>query len=163
MDFQVKLDGVWYSLDTINQQATVINSQDRDYEGDIVIPSSLLYEGVIYNVLKIGDFAFSNCVNLGSISFPSSLQCIGAYAFSACSKINSLTFPKEMKSVMQFAFEECSGLLDIYCPTENVSSASNAFEGNDLSVVTLHVLEDTIEKYKKTEPWCRFGNIVPLL
>ena len=114
-------------------------------------------------MVEIGDFAFSNCVNLGSISFPSSLQCIGAYAFSACSKIKSLTFPKEMKSVMQFAFEECSGLLDIYCPTENVSSASNAFEGNDLSVVTLHVLEDTIEKYKKTEPWCRFGNIVPLL
>ena len=38
----------------------------------------------------------------------------------------------------------------------------DAFSCLDLSSVTLHVPNESIEKYKNTEPWCRFGSIVPI-
>lgn len=96
MDFQVKLDGVWYSLDTINQQATVINSQDRDYEGEFVIPSSLLYKGVIYNVLKIGDEAFFCCYNLATVIISEGVIDIGFSAFDSCTELQNISLPKSL-------------------------------------------------------------------
>ena len=68
-----------------------------------------------------------------------------------------------MKSIGQRAFRDCSELLDVYCYAENVpSTQSDAFEGFYLQYATLHVPAASIDSYKATAPWSRFGKIVAL-
>ena len=52
--------------------------------GDIVIPKE---------ITKVGDYAFSNCVELTSVILPESVLSIGNSAFSGCSKLVSISFP----------------------------------------------------------------------
>lgn len=51
------------------------------YQGDIVIPDKVSYNGVDYPVLSINSYAFANCRALTSVSLPSSLVIIESDAF----------------------------------------------------------------------------------
>ena len=77
--------------------------------------------------------------------------------------MTSVTIPNSVKSIGQRAFRDCSELLDVYCYAENVpSTQSDAFEGFYLQYATLHVPAASIDSYKATAPWSRFGKIVAL-
>ena len=55
-------------------------------------------------------------------------------------------------------------LTDMYCLAENVPSTEDeVFDCSNITHATLHVPEASINKYKSTAPWNRFGNIVALL
>ena len=49
----IKLNGIYYSLNAETMQATVIESYDGGYSGDIVIPESVNYNGTAYSVTSI--------------------------------------------------------------------------------------------------------------
>jgi BspA type Leucine rich repeat region (6 copies) len=62
-------------------------------------------------IKKIGDYAFSNCVNLNSITnFP--VDSIGNYAFSNCNnlKINNLVLSSKMSFIGNNAFQNCTSV-----------------------------------------------------
>ncbi len=61
----------------------------------------------------IGDYAFSNCTSLTSVTIPSGLTSIGEDAFSFCSSLTSVTIPSGMTSIGEYAFDSCSGLTSI--------------------------------------------------
>ena len=63
---------------------------------------------------------------------------------------------------MKYKYYECIGLTDVYCTATTPPSASTSSFDNDLSNATLHVYASAVDDYKATEPWSRFGNIVPL-
>lgn len=66
-----------------------------------------------------------------------------------------------MTNIGDIAFAFCSELMDVYCWANNVpSTGSNAFQESYIEYATLHVQEESIEKYKHAEPWKRFKNIV---
>ena len=58
------------------------------YEGQIVIPKSVTYEGITYQVTSIGARAFYRCSGLTSITIPSSITDIGAEAFEGVDKVH---------------------------------------------------------------------------
>ena len=64
-------------------------------------------------VTTIGDYAFSNCSYLSTITLPASLTEIGARAFQYCSALTSITIPEGVKSIGQYAFY-CSGVTSVY-------------------------------------------------
>jgi hypothetical protein len=75
---EVIVDGIKYNAVKKAKQATVIANS---YSGDVVIPSSFIYDDVEYSVTAIGASAFSNRRNLTSVTIPNSVTSIGQSAF----------------------------------------------------------------------------------
>ena len=65
-------------------------SANNYVNGDVVIPSSVEYNGTTYSVTSIGDYAFRNCSGLTSVTIPNSVTSIGVGAFSRCSGLTSI-------------------------------------------------------------------------
>ena len=137
---EVEIDGINYDLISKAKQATVIAKSSGKYSGEVVIPESVEHEGAAYSVTSIGN-----------------------YAFSHCSGLTSVTIGNGVKSIRTEAFANCSELLDVYCYAENVpSTESNSFDGSYPEHITLHVPDASIDSYKATAPWSSFGKIVGL-
>jgi len=79
----VEIDGIYYNLISKAKQAEVTKNPNY-YSGKVVIPKTVTFEGVKYNVTIIGDNAFKLCNNLTSVTIPNSVTSIGGYAFSGC-------------------------------------------------------------------------------
>ena len=56
----------------------------QKYEGTVIIPSTVIYEGEEFTVTKIADNAFQYCDGLNSVTIPNSVTYIGNGAFSFC-------------------------------------------------------------------------------
>lgn len=66
-DFEV--DGIFYKKTSDNAVAVTYkgnyaDNYSNEYAGDVVIPSSVNYNGVTYSVTSIGDSAFINCTKV---------------------------------------------------------------------------------------------------
>ncbi len=98
------------------------------YKGDIVIPSSVEYDGSTYSVTSIGDYAFYGCSGLTSITIPNSVTSIGDFAFNACSGLTSITIPNSVTSIGDYAFCGCTGLTSITIPNSVTSIGNMAYQ-----------------------------------
>ena len=104
---EVEIDGINYELFAKAKQATVIAKSSGKYSGEVVIPESVEHEGAAYSVTSIGDFAFSGCSGLTSVTVPNSVTSIGDNAFYKCSGLTSVTIPNSVTSIGSCAFSYC--------------------------------------------------------
>ena len=79
------------------------------------------------SVTSIGDWAFECCTSLTSITIPNSVTFIGNHAFSGCSALTSVTIPNSVNSIGGYAFYKCSGLKFLTIPNSVKSIGENAF------------------------------------
>ena len=115
------------------------------------------------SLISIGGNAFGNCGALTSLKIPNSTMSIGEYAFFCCNGLKSITLGSGITDIGSEAFAYLQDLTDIYCYAEDVPSTnSKAFEKSYIGYVNLHVPATSIESYKATEPWSKFGKIVAL-
>ena len=119
---EVEIDGLWYEVVAKAKEAKVIQHKNNvKYNGDIVIPETVVYEGVTYSVTSIGDYAFWDCSDLTSVTIPNSVTSIGNWAFSYCSGLTSVTIPNSVTSIGRGAFLLCSGLTSVTLPNSVTS------------------------------------------
>ena len=98
LDDQV-IDGINYGLDLMKREATVKALPGSDkYEGELEIPAQVSYLGIDFAVTTIGEWAFSNCWHLTSVSLPSSLTTIEMGAFSIVG-LSSITIPASVTTI----------------------------------------------------------------
>ena len=106
--------------------------------GDVVIPSTVRYNGTTYRVTSIGDYAFNGCSGLTSVTIGNSVTSIGDYAFNGCSGLTSITLPNRLTSIGNSAFNGCSGLTSVTIPNSVTSIGEFAFRGcSGLTSVTI--------------------------
>ena len=83
----------------------------------VVIPSS---------VTSIGDYAFSNCTNLDSISIPNSVTVIGQYAFEGCTEMQKLTMQALVPpTIHSTTFEDVDKAIAVNVPCDAVKAYQN--------------------------------------
>ncbi len=134
---EAEIGGINYSIVTKAKVAEVIKKSSGSYSGDIVIPATVDYEGVVCNVTSIGDDAFSGC-SLTSIDIPNSVTSIGQTAFMDCSGLTSITIPNSVTSIGGYAFCGCSGLTSITIPNSVTSIVESAFQNcTSLTSITI--------------------------
>ena len=130
-----QVDGIWYDFDEEDLTASVTyrgaSSEEfgGEYEGDIVIPSKVTFNGKTYTVTKVGSFACWPYSNLISVVLPSTLTEIGAYAFGGSSTLVSINIPNGVTSIGTYAFYGCTSLISLDIPNSVTSIGSQAFYG----------------------------------
>ena len=94
-------DGMLFNKD----QTTLIQYPAGNQRDTYIIPDS---------VKSIGEYAFSGCTGLTSITIPDSVTSIGIDAFDGCTGLTSITIPDSVTNIGGAAFYGCKGLTDVY-------------------------------------------------
>ena len=180
--------GIYYNyLGENNVSVTSSDTNYQKYQGSIVIPSQVTYNGQTYSVTiigasafrecsglisiiipnsvtSIGGFTFLECNSLTSIIIPNSVTSIGSNAFAYCRGLTSVTIPNSVKSIDSFAFYRCSSLTTIVSEIEKPfvidASVFNSYDAVIYTSATLIVPKGTKAAYQTTEGWNQFTNIV---
>lgn len=105
----VEVNGIYYNLNTSAKTAVVTykSTDDRGYNGKVVIPASINCNGTTYSVTGIGGDAFRDCSGLTLITIPNSVTSIGSYAFAYCSGLTSVTISNSVTKIGENAFAYC--------------------------------------------------------
>ena len=69
------------------------------------------------SVSNIGNFAFRNCTSLTSITIPGNVSTIGVGAIQSCNSLTSLTIGNGVKTIQDCAFCGCSSLTSVVIPS----------------------------------------------
>ena len=134
--YDVEVDGIYYLIPKRN--VAIVTSGDKEYSGDITIPSSIKVNDVEYSVKTIGDRAFKSCSGLTSVTIPNSVTSIGKYAFDFCLSLTSITIPNSVTIIGDRAFYHCTGLTSITIPNSVTSIGDEAFRDcSSLTSITI--------------------------
>ncbi|WP_290912297.1 leucine-rich repeat protein [Eubacterium sp.] len=68
------------------------------------------------SVTTIGEYAFSECRSLKSVTIPDSVTTIGGSAFTCCSELTSVTIPNSVTTIGERAFDFCFELTSVTIP-----------------------------------------------
>ena len=88
--------------------------------------------------ISIGDYVFSGCDNLTSVSLPESLTNIGKGTFNSCSSLTDINLPENLTCIDEYAFNGCKSLTSISLPEGVTSIGSSAFQ-NCTSLTNIHL------------------------
>ena len=129
-----------YGSDTLIIPAMVDGTAITQIGNDDIPENIIEYKKVVItkDITSIGNFAFSSCYSLTSITIPSSVTIIGNSAFFECSSLTSITIPSSVTSIGNSAFFECSSLTSITIPSSVTSIGGSAFSNcSSLTSVTI--------------------------
>ena len=147
-DFLV--DGIYYKItnSSTNEVAVTLKSYTSggrygdteiisDYAGSVVIPSSVVNNGIIYSVTGIDNFAFDDS-DVTSVSIPNTIKTIGNSAFAYCLGLTTVTIPSNVTRIGNSAFQNCRGLTSFTIPGSVTSIGNSAFQNcSGLTIVTI--------------------------
>ena len=133
--YDVELDGIFYNLDKENKTASVAY---YSYKGAVVIPETISVDGKAYTVTSLGEYCFSGCWGLTSITIPNSVTSLGHNCFGGCSGLTSITIPNSVTSLGNGCFWFCSGLTSITIPNSVTRLGNQCFyECSGLTSITI--------------------------
>ena len=146
------LNGFYYNYISENDVAVTYQGESpgftNHYSSDIIIPESIIYNGITYTVSAIGDYAFYYCSGVKSITIPNSITEIGNHAFLGCSGLTNIIIPETVTEIKTGTFYGCNNLAQIEISNSITSIGDYAFENcKGLSSVTIPRSVSYIGKY----------------
>lgn len=109
------VDNIFYKIISKDKKTCEViqdNNKENSYSGNVIVPSTVNYDGEEYSVTRIGPSAFKGCVKLKSISLPQTIDSIGYSAFKNCILLSSFTVPEKVK-YLEYCFNGCISLESI--------------------------------------------------
>lgn len=102
----------------------------------------------------IGNYAFSKCFMLPSITIPNSVNEIGEYAFENCNTLTDVTLPSALKDISPYAFFSCAHLENVEIQGNVETIGKNAFDDcKKLKTVTITGNIQSIGEYAFNKCW----------
>jgi hypothetical protein len=94
---------------------------------------------------KIGDNAFSDCKQLGSVTLSDNLTSLGTGAFSGCTSLTAIDLPDTIKTIPESTFENCTGLSSVTITYGINTIGDDAFNGcQNMTTITIPITVTTI-------------------
>ena len=148
------INDISYRLDEDNRTAEVIRRKGFEYEGNIIIPETVVFNDVTYRVTSIGEHAFDCCSSLTTVVVPDGVMSIEKRAFFGCQSLTNITIPNSVTSIGTEAFYDCSSLTSIVLPDSVMSIEWWAFCGcKSLTDITFQGTIAQWNKIKLRENW----------
>ena len=160
----VLVDGIYYNFDITKKEATVTYNGSEDhwysqsYSGDVVIPATVNYEGVTFEVLTIGQYAFFFAYEVTSVDIPEGVVRIETEAFADCG-FKEITLPTSIQSIDNHAFNYGMGIINhitLLAPTPpTVGDMAFGYTYPEYAEMTctIHIPCGTLETYLAAEGW----------
>lgn len=116
---QFKVDDLYYLSSSDSTASVTMNpveqySNYNAYQGDIVIPDTVSYQGYHFTITAVGRNAFDGS-DITSVFIPKSVTTIEAEAFQGCTSLKQVTFSKNVNFIGQKAFNYCNALEEVTC------------------------------------------------
>ena len=148
-----EVGGIYYNhLGGNNVEVTYrgdyVHSYDNEYAGEVIIPSTVTYNGTTYSVTSIGDYAFHSCYSLTSITIGNSVTSIGEEAFAYCFKLTSITIGNSVTSIGNDAFDGCSNITSVEWNAKNCKDFFNESSTpfySALTQITSFIIGDSVQ------------------
>lgn len=133
--YTFELDGIIYETNDSNNTVIISNAHGKCntmFESgivDLVIPSTVSYNGNVYSVKEIAEGAFRNCDRIKSVILPQSINKIGRDAFANCTWLSSINIPDSITRIEYSTFYRCKNLKQIKIPAGVTIIMDGAFHG----------------------------------
>jgi hypothetical protein len=136
-----------YDVRTGGGNTVNVHAASTEISGDIVIPDTVEYEGVVYTVVAIGGGeVFISCENLTSVVIPNTVKTISGSAFKWCSNLTSVKLPDSLVTIPNQVFNQCFKLANVTIPSSVKTIEYDAFKACEkLSPLTVPSSVSSIE------------------
>lgn len=91
------------------------------------IPATIEYNGIVYTVTSIGEYAFYDCKSLTSVTIPATVLAIRSHAFYLCDNLVSVVISEGVQHIEESAFNGCKSLYSIFIPDSVTSLGEYVF------------------------------------
>ncbi|MDE6083648.1 MAG: leucine-rich repeat domain-containing protein [Muribaculaceae bacterium] len=148
----------------------------------IACPGAIKECNIPNSVTVIGGLAFSNCINMKSITIPSNVksidtrafegselnsvtipegvESIGYGAFYVCRSLTSVIIPESVTEIGEYAFWECISLGSVtYLADQPIEGDTSIFSSTTYETAMLYMSETGKEASKDIDPWKNFKNV----
>lgn len=122
-DFMV--DSICYNI--IGDNQVEVTKRDGYYSGEVIIPETVVNDGITYHVTRIGNYAFQSCSGLTLVGIPEGVTEIGNWAFSFCGNLENVDMPNSLVSLGDAAFMSCNSFTSIHIPRNLAQIGYNTF------------------------------------
>ncbi len=165
-------NGIYYTSVTSNE-AIVSYKTNHFYQGDIVIPETVVHNGIEYNVVAIGEYAFTNSTELSSVTIPVSVASIANNAFTGSSvksiclygegDWNGCSLPQNINTLyLRNGINSVNGMTVNPSTIYSYSTVPPICDGQSFTEYngTLHVPSSAVAAYFTADYWCNFAQII---
>ncbi len=101
---------------------------------------------------KIGNSAFSGCINLTEITIPDGVTEIGNYAFDYCTSLSKVDLPKNLTGIYSGVFSGCTSLAEITIPDSVTEIGDSAF--SDCTSLAELTIPDSVTEIGSNAFYC---------
>lgn len=113
---------------------TVTNIGEWAFTNSVNLTNVVIGDGVA----SIGDYAFNYCTSLTSVTIGDNVTSIGVGTFNSCTNLTNITMGNNISTIGENAFSGCTSLTSITIPDSVTSLGQYAFyQCSNLSNVTL--------------------------
>jgi len=165
----VQIGDFWYQLETQGSlklayvmklpETGTFESYGSSVSGNVVIPSTVVYDDVVYEVLGLLDYAFVGCSNITSVTIEEGVLSVDHHAFWECSSLTTVTLPSTIMDLGNQAFG-FSGLTTITIKATTPPSYGSSLFSDSEGLAHIYVPAASVTAYKEAEGWSDHAGII---